>query len=913
MRIIKASNIKGNFFGGLPYNVSWDFGVGADPSRLIVSVVSENGQYANPKLSFETTETVSIGKFNFEGYLVNFSFTKSPDRKLLQLEYLDKAADLNKFFVGLNKKHGDKTNQVFKNLILVGKEYHPCDTNQDSMIDYQEGNTRNIDYCDPCPFMPTDKYDFSCNAVMSDFAIFEVYYTFNELIDKVRSATGLVFDTTDANIEKKKKFKSRHVGNLKNVLDSWCSDLGLAYFWDPFDKKFIFIGREKPIRIPELSIFEQMEDVIDLNHGESIENTFSRGVIGTFEKEGRIEEYQCKRETREIVKCFNVGDLYDAETQNPFPTKNKDTAKLWSDIKELTVAVSYLGQPARNAFLWFWVYGNLDGEAVEKIVVPYSAGKESDENNEGKILTMLGNMTIRDVYYPKHRDTDRVRYAKWQECLRILPKSERDRITREDANSEGTFNYDNPSVYFLVAEVNEDLARRDAETDENLAKNFLGKYWYKKFKAKIPGATNSNSQVSVETPEGSAQWYPVDSDLTTINLFNFEHDEKSVLGKIVTDINKDKKENELEAVKNREAAKNFNQTINTLRNYHSFILLERDGKWFVPPGSPNSLQWYDKLFEWFKDSSPQVLGDNNGRPDRLATIHPESRKNSNIKLFVCRARKDFDVKFEVRDEHPLEPKERKEKELETQDILGNTVVQKKGRWGLNGNKYVEITLPDPKGIKLGCPVQAFANNQFLKGSVGGTKESSEGLGGAISNPDLDGDEGFLVFVTSNASFPKVLPKIQYQYTENPQSTNVAKVDYLLSSVEEANINLIRGSKKECIVKKKDFEKYAKDFFEFSNYEMKEPQKKISFKSAGAFPEQYKAAQGLASVQISVDDNGVFTSYSFEDRIIQPPSDEFIQSYLRDLYQKKPSINYLQAVNQDSYNLINKTAGIIRSN
>ena len=34
--------------------------------------------------------------------------------------------------------------------------------------------------------------------------------------------------------------------------------------------------------------------------------------------------------------------------------------------------------------------------------------------------------------------------------------------------------------------------------------------------------------------------------------------------------------------------------------------------------------------------------------------------------------------------------------------------------------------------------------------------------------------------------------------------------------------------------------------------------------------------GLSSVQISVGDNGVFTDYSFEDKIVLPPSDDVIQ-------------------------------------
>jgi hypothetical protein len=42
-KILTVSDIKGNFYGGLPYNVIWDFNDGSSPSTLSVSVVNENG------------------------------------------------------------------------------------------------------------------------------------------------------------------------------------------------------------------------------------------------------------------------------------------------------------------------------------------------------------------------------------------------------------------------------------------------------------------------------------------------------------------------------------------------------------------------------------------------------------------------------------------------------------------------------------------------------------------------------------------------------------------------------------------------------------------------------------------------------------------------------------------------------
>ena len=58
MKILELKEIKGNFYGGLPYSVSWDFNDGESPSKLKISVVNQQGKYGTPVLSFQTDETI---------------------------------------------------------------------------------------------------------------------------------------------------------------------------------------------------------------------------------------------------------------------------------------------------------------------------------------------------------------------------------------------------------------------------------------------------------------------------------------------------------------------------------------------------------------------------------------------------------------------------------------------------------------------------------------------------------------------------------------------------------------------------------------------------------------------------------------------------------------------------------------
>jgi len=854
-QVISASQVRGNFYGGLPYNINWNFNGGESPSTLTISVVSENGSYGTPRLGFNP-QSVQIGNFNFRGYLTEYNLKSTPSQKILDLTYTDQSLDLDRWFVALNHKQG-RIGLTLPNTIFVGKQYHPCDQNLDSTVSYEESNKKQTDFCDPCPFMPEDKYDFACDPVLSKFEIFEVYYTFNELISKIPG----IFNVR-VNASKYKFFKAQHTGNLRSVLSSWCSDLGLSYFWDPVDNTLNIVDRKKPINIPSPPSDTK---IIDLTQGETIMNTFSRGFIGSFEKAGEIKNYNCSNESKENLKCLNIQDIFDQTKQGSL---SQAEAPLEADVRELTAVISYLGREARTAFLWFWYYQNIDAQATKRLIISESV-KGQNDNSQSKVLKYLGNMKIKDVY--SYQETDQEKYGKFMALKEQLSDIDKERFKNED-KKRGRDPDKDPSYYFVLAEVDEELSERQMETDINLARNFLGKFWYKKLRAKIPGATNKNSQITVETPEGegSAQWYPVDEDLTTLPIFGFGHQPNSTVGKIVKDISKEQTENERNIDNARAAARSFGKDSKNLRNINSFILMERNVKWHIPGGNSgngeDALQWYDTLFQYYKDISPQVFGNAEGRPEFLKKIAPEAENNSNYKLFIVRDLKgtknpEFEIEFQ-NVLHPDEPQKRKQRTNDIEDVFGNTVTVNKGSWGLVDNKCIRIKMP---GITFFPPVQALGNNRFFQGGNG---ESIQ-----------DGESGFVVYAVSSADFQKFLPKQQLIYATPAANLNCAKIDYHIKQITEDNLSIL--NKGRCLIDNKTFSSYAQPISEFSAYTNSQPSKKMSFKMAGLFPIRYVVSQGLSSVSMEVSDNGVFTSYSFDDLIIQPPSDEYTEQYLRD--------------------------------
>jgi hypothetical protein len=893
-KVISAENVEGNFFGGLPFSVNWDFGGGTSASKLTINVVNEMGIYSNPKksLGYDKLESIQIGDFNFNGYLVSYSLKESPTQgKTLELVYVDEFVDIDKHTIGLRGKWGLDEDNPPETLILVGKRYHPCDIDLDSEVEYQEEKGQ-YDSCDPCPQMPKLKYELACSPLLGEFNIFETYYTFNELISVIPFSTN--FQGEGSN--QYKTFKSTHIGPLTSVLSSWCSDLGLAYFWDPFAQELTFISRSSALSVADPG---DSDDIIDKESGATVENTYSRGVVGYLGLQGGIKDYSCVKSTVENLACLKLGDLSadgtydsfseprDGDTPSDADAPNQEAKYKDYEAKEIAVALSYYSKDMRDAFLWFDNYGIYGPEDLKAMA---GEGDEGDGASADQIkdvtpLLFFGNMRILTVYaYGEDGDVSSAGFAKINGSLSAGQRSTFNLPLGEGGESGSP---DDPNYYFFVAQVNEELYRKELESESRLARDFLGKYWYSQFETTIPNATNRTTEVSVDGPDGSGAWYYKGSQLKNLAIFNFGHQEGSFIDGLDKELAGDDEEylDKINKYIDDPKEKEF--------SIKSFVLLERESKW--EPTSEKS-QWYNTLFDWYASQLPLKL-DSDGRPDVLFSVYPDALNDPSIKLYV--ARKGNSEAFQIRKtkstKHPQESSSQKSFTESYQSALGEFEVVEICKWGISENSDHILLDMGNGAIKIHTPVESFHevqsgtirqdNNKLLYDVRG------EGSSATLIVP-ASSDVGYDAVVKSSSKFKAFLPKYEDTYIKEPQNWQQASnVSYLYAQVNEENINywLRKGNglssdsnRKDCWPENKGpkFKQYMDTIHEFTSYSMTSPQSKYSFKMAGLFPVVYGVRDGLSSVSINITDDGVFTNYVLEDKIIQPPSINVIEQFLK---------------------------------
>ena len=923
MKVIDVENIKGNFFGGLPFDVNWSFGGGDSPSRLVINVVNERGVYGNPQnsLGFNSTEEVQIGNFRFKGYLVSYQFKNSPDKKILELTYVDKGADLDRYFVGLNHRYGEKDNNKAENLILVGKSYHPCDQDLDSEVEFTEVEGQ-VDPCDPCPEMPPNKYENACNPILEDFNIFEVYYTFNELISQLNSI-GIPCSLDKNNY---KEYKSNHVGSLRQVLGSWCSDLGLAFFWDPVDNQLVFLSRKNSLDIPNASDLENNQNIIDLEYGGSIENTFSQGSIGYLGRQGDVIPYNCKKSTLENLKCLNLGDLAEDGTFNSGGgvspgAELKDLQDY--QMKQVAVALSYYSTEMRDAILWFNYYGNYSAKDIEAKLDQSRGGVGPSANRVPKndnILSFFGNMEILDVYGADCEDQDR--RAKFTQVHNAANFSKKDEEALNlELRGPGTIGTrDNPNYYFFVARVNEEAYEKEKSREQELAKNFMGKFWIKDFETTIPNATNSKTEVTVEGPDGNGSWYYKNSQLKNLNIFDFGHEEGSYISLLDDEIpdTENEYDQNLETYTQDPEEKEF--------KVKGFILYEREPKWF--PDEDYS-KWFTSLFEWYAAQTPNKFIQSEGRPEILLSLHPDAVNDPSIRLYFVRkgVPESYKTSIEISKltDHPKEYSKRPVKNETEQDIFGEINIREICSYGLGDeSEYVKITVGN-NDIIIHTPIESFervkAGNIGSQGATGatgangatgatgdtGSQDDSEDVEDEENNEEriLYGEEppqssktGYDVIVTASSNFQIYSPKFEYVTQYTAEDTNkVANITYHYENIQEDNLNFFRKNKgnknstrSNCKIDQDEVQEYMDKANKFTHYKMSDVQNRASFRTAGVFPINYGIRNGLANLTIVVNDAGVFTDYVLEDRVISPPSLNILQQNLKNFVPIKKQKN-----------------------
>jgi hypothetical protein len=916
-KIITIDQINGNFHGGFPFIANWNFNDGSSPSTLTVSVVNSAGTYSitDGDLSYQNTVSVSLGSFTFNGYLVGYDIEEAAQQTILTLEYIDQSVNLERWSVGLNNRHGQGSG-VPVHMILVGREYGPCDDGLDSTKKFNNQSKSKIDPCDPCPNMPANGYLNVCQDDSTNLKILPVYYTFNELLDKI-SQCGLNVTKPNDTGGAISNHRAQHTGLLKSVLSTWCSELGLSYYYDPVEQKLVFVNRNTPLSIPDKNELESADKVVSLKYGATRSKTFSRGFIGYLGTQGEIKNYNCEREDAATLYALTLADLltpdtgaasaeaqFNVKTGGSYetnytyhpPTNGPKTGqRQLDDMSALyyATALAYYPSQLRLSFLWFYLLGIYDQEAANTWRVAYtsptglpSAPNPDGSTPNGSTIYELGNMNIVKVISKQDPAT-----AYIFDCLAklgsgpynaVVPDSYLQYVNAQD-KADNRDPKNDPSFYFILAQCNADLLNKQEQRDVARAKQFLGRYYYRSFdKMAVAGGSNDNTQLNIDAAGASASYHPRGEYIQQLPIFSFGHTGKSRVGQLVSNLSKDDADN-LSSMGN--TGTGATKDADKYRSLKSFILLDRGDAAKYYPDEARLEDWHD-TWEWYKNIVPQLIG-NDGRPDILTKqLDPaQAGADSSLKLFLVRSvkKETYTVKVNTRVPHPSESTTMKTRSKSYEGLDGNSNGVKdhpadgdnNATYGLASANTVQIVLP--AGLTIYPPAQSIL---------------ADGMAEA----------GFRIFVKSSSKYQKVIPKFQkVAFVDAPSTDNVAQVDYVYKELSSENLEVL-ADQKECLPKDSEVADYVSKFAKEMAIKNDQVSHKANLKLLGVMPTIYKVSQGLSSVQITVGDNGVYTDYTFEDKIVIPPSEDVIADQIIRQNRIAPTLgSSLQKMTSQQYN------------
>lgn len=256
MAINNVPKIIGPDYGGVIYGLNMNIGYSAEPSKLTIDIVNKDGNYLTPTLNTETQ--VSFGNFTFNGTVWSYNIKESAGEKVLQVTLVDNSIILDRFYVllwkrGLLQLNGAKQtkDRIFdfsdetilvpqKNTKLSGFGYTRFEEKRLGRVSVK-ANSYSLGSRKVGNVILVGHEKFANSAC----DIPDTYYTFNDL----KSAIPVNMSSAPNN----NIWKATHEGTLREVLSSWCSDLGFDYYWNFSSDSLVFYDVSRGIAtIPDV-------------------------------------------------------------------------------------------------------------------------------------------------------------------------------------------------------------------------------------------------------------------------------------------------------------------------------------------------------------------------------------------------------------------------------------------------------------------------------------------------------------------------------------------------------------------------------------------------------------------------------------------------------------------------------------
>lgn len=855
---------KNSAFGGFIYRVSLSVGVNGEPTRLNINFISENGEYLKPALSYTKPYKIQIGDI-FDGnfFAVKFRKQKTSQGRFLEVIFEDGSSILNRIWVSLRKRTGvseiddpkvaslNKANKY----IVLGKEIHPCDVDNNGVFDAQDILSLHYDQSDPCELRcPNDEFGNGFEPIIENCRekeiteIFDVAYTFSELITEINKFVKVQLVPQ----QKNQFYRNRYTGRLSDVLSSWCADFGWSFFWE--DDRLNFIDTSKPVRI-RFDNFSQLESSEET---ESIENTQSIGVISSFLEPGIFAQRECEKPQKFWLRCLTLKDLFGEvytpdifAIQYPLGDENRTSpgttpeinvddsskftqAEYKDDVAPKGVSIehfetscicSFFSQSLRNLYVFFRYYGITNSTQAESL--------------KDKWLDRLGQMKI----------------------IKVL-NSESNSFSLLTSNpfSNGQFLFDNDTEkadfikrqgYFAFCFFNEKLLDRQFGIENRLSTEFLGQHWMRPFVFNYLGET---PQIA---PNG--QYYgSLSTEARDLPFTVFNHEKGSYVGKLVQNLNKKQKPVYRVYNRLRKSLKGSNPSFPKL--VKSIIYAHKNPVWNPVKNAISTLENLLKkkepnLFRLFDIEDTTLFKSFLQQEIEEGTIKEEDLPK--IKLLAF-----FPGEFAV--SRSFINNENEENPHVTEDPRNIFVHD---YYGLMSKRCVRYNID---GLQIDTPAGASVHFEY----DGGFKWLGR-------MPDFNQESSkpiYRVLVTSSTKNRGIVPKIESVLVDYAKiDDKIGKVDYIAKNINRGSIKYLNNLNNSCEINPELLKEAHEQFIENLNHSNKEPQIEKVFTIIGInLPKKLKIKDGLQSLDVSIDEDKVNTTVSIGNSLFTPPALDFIE-------------------------------------
>lgn len=283
MAIRKLDQITVNgakqLWNGYIYNFEYTPSFGQNPSYCTISLISEDGTYSIQEGDLTTlaADTINIGNnITLQMYPVNAKFDNSASGKTLTVRYIDSSIILDKKIVVLNGRQGGMSD----------------------------------DFTGSC-YIPVGEELFTSEN--TPLEVLQVVYTFPELLNAIDKNGILVSSDSFTLIQNSNPYYfNTYIGSLRNVLASWCTDLGLGFYWE--DNVLHFIDLSTKL-ILDTSAFDAAIQSAQSEEW-SIEDTVGRVATAFYGQDGSRQIIAYSQDTSISFKCVSLNSLGFALTSD---------------------------------------------------------------------------------------------------------------------------------------------------------------------------------------------------------------------------------------------------------------------------------------------------------------------------------------------------------------------------------------------------------------------------------------------------------------------------------------------------------------------------------------------------------------------------------------------------------------------